>query len=126
MEEHLSEVEAALLAHTEFDETGYYDQTWAAMLVSRAWERLAEEFTAEGKAQVLAELKPFLVGGAAKPPGQDGVAARLGWPVATLRTSLLRLRQRYRRTLRAEVACTVSDPAEIEEELGYLYRLLLS
>ena len=126
MDEFLPEVEASLLTATGFDDTGSYDQTWAATLVSRAWEQLKAGMAAEGKARVLEELGPFLLGGAVALPSQEHVAARLGWPVATLRTSLLRLRQRYRRALRLEVARTVSDPAEIDDELRYLYRLLSS
>ena len=38
----------------------------------------------------------------------------------------MRLRQRYRVALRNEVARTVSDPAETDEELQYLYRILTS
>jgi transposase-like protein len=53
------------------------------------------------------------------------VAARLGVPVATLRTWLSRLRQRYRELLRAEVASTVSDPADVNGELHYLHRILM-
>jgi hypothetical protein len=48
----------------------------------------------------------------------------LGVPIATLRTLLFRLRQRYRGTLRAEVANTVSDPADVDQELHYLYQIL--
>ena len=122
----LAEVEAALLTGVDGDDPGCYDQAWAAMLVGRAWEHLEAGMDAEGKAHVLAELKPFLTGGAAAPPGQEEAAARLGWPVATLRTTLLRLRLRYRRALRLEVARTLSDPAEVDDELRYLYRLLSS
>ncbi len=69
-------------------------------------------------------MRPFLAGGTATPPPQEEVAARLGVPVATLRTSLMRLRLRYREVLRDEVARTVADPAEVDEELQYLYRIL--
>jgi hypothetical protein len=44
--------------------------------------------------------------------------------VENLRVSLLRLRQTYRHALRAEVASTVSDPHEIDDELHYVYRIL--
>jgi RNA polymerase sigma-70 factor (ECF subfamily) len=82
-------------------------------------------FAEEGKAEWLDELKPFLAGGTASPPNQEEAAARMGVPVATLRTWIARLRQRYREALRARVASTVSDPAEIDGELRYLYRLLM-
>jgi RNA polymerase sigma-70 factor (ECF subfamily) len=35
-----------------------------------------------------------------------------------------RLRQRYRELLRAEIAHTVADAGEVEEELRYLFRVL--
>ncbi len=126
MDEHLAEAEAALLDTTRFDETACYDQTWVATMVARAWKQLHEEYTTAGKAQTLEALKPFLVGGPTAPPSQEQVAARLHIPPVTLRKSLMNLRRRYREMLRIEVAHTVSDPAEIDEELQYLYRLLLA
>ena len=126
MDDHLVGAEAAMIVAAEFDETGCYDQTWAVTLVSRAWENLRAEFAAQGKTRLLEELKPFMAGGTAAPPSQEQVAARLNVPISTLRTSLQRMRQRYREALRSEVARTVADPADVDEELRYLYRLLMS
>ena len=72
----------------------------------------------------LRELRPFIDGAGAAPLNQQEVATRLGVPVATLRTWLSRLRHRYRETLRAEVASTVSDLASVDQELHYLHQLL--
>ncbi len=108
------------------DERNVYDQNWAITLMSQAWERLDYVFTSEGKGRVLEELKPFVVGGTTTPPSQEEAAARLNVPISTLRTWLQRLRQRYRDELRSEVARTVSNPAEIDEEMRYLHRLLTS
>ena len=124
-DEHLPEAEAAMLSTAHLDEVSGYDLSWASTVVTRAWQRLRAEFAEEGKAEWLDELKPFLAGGTATPPIQEEAAARMRVPVATLRTWISRLRQRYREALRAEVASTVSDPAEIDEELRYLYRLLV-
>jgi DNA-directed RNA polymerase specialized sigma24 family protein len=125
-DEHLPEAEAAMLATAHLDDVSCYDLTWASNVVTRAWQHLREMFAAEGKTQWLDELRPFLAGGTTAPPNQEEVAARLGVPIATLRTWLSRLRQRYREALRAEVASTVSDPADVDEEVHYLYRLLMS
>ncbi|MGH7936793.1 MAG: hypothetical protein ACREF8_07270, partial [Chthoniobacterales bacterium] len=122
----LPEAEAAMLATAHLDDVSSYDVAWAANVVRQAWQRLHEVFRAEGKAPLLAELKPFVAGGMTTPPKQEEVAARLGVPIATLRTWLSRLRQQYRDVLRAEVARTVSDPADVDEELHYLYRILMS
>ena len=126
MDDHLAEAEAALLAAPQADEIGFYDQAWATAILSRAWERLRNGFAAEGKAGWLEELKPFVAGGSTAPPSQEQTAARLNIPISTLRTHLQRLRQRYRDALRLEVAHTVPDPSEIDEELRHLYRLLMS
>ena len=44
--------------------------------------------------------------------------------MATLRTWLSRLRQRYREALGTEVASPVPDPDDVDEELHYLYQIL--
>ena len=126
LELHSSEAEAAMFAASHLDESSVFDMTWASNVMKRAWRSLEQVFAAEGKAGWLAELKPFVVGGTTSPPRQEEVAARLNVPVATLRTSLMRLRQRYRDELRTEVERTVSDPSETDEELRYLYRILIS
>lgn len=125
IEDHLADAEAALLTLGGGDETGSYDRAWVHTLVDRAWVRLQGEFAADGKARLLAEIKPFLVGGT-ELPSQEEVAARLEIPFATLRTILRRARQRYRDLLRDEVERTVTDPSQVDEELRYLYQLLLT
>jgi RNA polymerase sigma factor (sigma-70 family) len=125
IEEHLPEAEAAMLATSHLSDAGCYDLVWATNIVTRAWQNLQKAFVAEGKAEWLEELRPFVAGGSITPPNQEEVAARLGVPIATLRTWLSRLRQRYREALRTEVAGTVSDPADVDEELRHLYQILM-
>ena len=120
------EAEAAVSANPVPDETAWYDQTWAAALTRRAWTRLRDAFVEDGKGELFDQLKVFLSGGLAAMPSQEETAARLGFPLATLRTHLHRLRQRYRECLRAEVALTVSSPSQVDEEMHYLYRVLTS
>jgi len=126
-DEHLPEVEAAMLATAHLGDVNSYDATWAANVVTRAWQRLRQEFAAEGKGEWLDQLTPFVEGGATTPrPKHEEIAKRLGVPVGTLRTWLSRLRQRYRDTLRAEVASTVSASADVDDELRYLHQILSS
>jgi RNA polymerase sigma-70 factor (ECF subfamily) len=87
---------------------------------------LQNDFVTEGKAEWLEELRPFVAGGGVTPPNQEEAAARLGVPIATLRTWLSRLRQRYRESLRTEVASTVSNPADVDQELHHLYQILMA
>jgi RNA polymerase sigma-70 factor (ECF subfamily) len=126
IEEHLPEAEAAMFATSHLSDAGCYDLVWASTIVSRAWQNLQNAFMAEGKAEWLEELRPFVAGGNVTPLNQEEAATRLGVPIATLRTWLSRLRQRYRESLRAEVASTVSDPADLDQELHHLYQILMA
>jgi DNA-directed RNA polymerase specialized sigma24 family protein len=126
IEEHLPEAEAAMTATAHLSDAGCYDLVWASTIVRRAWDNLQSAFVAEGKAEWLEELRPFVAGGSVTPPNQEKAAARLGVPIATLRTWLSRLRQRYRESLRTEVASTVSDPADVDQELHHLYQILMA
>jgi len=126
IEEHLPEAEAAMLATAHLSDAGCYDLVWASTIVSRAWQNLQNDFVAEGKADWLEELRPFVAGGSVVPMNQEQAAARLGVPIATLRTWLSRLRQRYRESLRMEVANTVSDRADVDQELHHLYQILMA
>jgi DNA-directed RNA polymerase specialized sigma24 family protein len=125
IEEHLPDAEAAMLATSHLSDAACYDLVWASTIVSRAWQNLQSAFVAEGKAEWLEELRPLVAGGSATPLNQEETAARLGVPIATLRTWLSRLRQRYRESLRTEVASTVSDPADVDQELHHLYQILM-
>jgi RNA polymerase sigma factor (sigma-70 family) len=124
MEEHLPEAEASTMDTAHLSDPQSYDQVWASNILKRAWKHLETVFEAEGKKEWLEHLRPFVDGSARMPPNQKEAAAKLGVPVATLRQWLWRLRQRYREALRMEVANTVSDPADVDQELHYLYQIL--
>ena len=124
IDEHLPEAEASMMDVAHLSDSRGYDRMWASNIVKRAWQHLQNAFEAEGKAESLEVLKPFVDGSERTPPNQEQAAKKLGVPVATLRTWLWRLRQRYREALRREVANTVSDPADVDEELRYLYQIL--
>jgi RNA polymerase sigma-70 factor (ECF subfamily) len=124
IDEHLPEAEASMMDTAHLSDSRGYDLIWASNIVKRAWQHLQNEFEAEGKAESLEVLRPFVAGGGRTPPNQEEAAKKLGVPIATLRTWLSRLRQRYREALRMEVARTVSDPADIDQELHYLYQIL--
>ena len=70
-------------------------------------------------------LKPLLLGEAER--GQISMAAeQMGLSEGALRVAVHRLRKRYREALWAEIAETVSEPAQIEEEIRYLLDVLAS
>jgi DNA-directed RNA polymerase specialized sigma24 family protein len=124
IDEHLPEAEASMMATPHLSDSRCYDVVWASNIVKRAWQHLQNAFQEEGKAEWLEVLRPFVAGGGGMPPNQEEAAERLGVPIATLRTGLSRLRRRYREALRREVASTVSERADVDEELHYLYQIL--
>jgi RNA polymerase sigma-70 factor (ECF subfamily) len=126
LDQKTAEGEAAISASLHLDDVSSFDLTWASTIARRSWQQMQSKLAAEGKAQWLSELRPFVDGAGATPPDQQDVAERLGVPIATLRTWLARLRHRYREILRAEVASTVSDPASVDQELRYLHQILMA
>ena len=124
IDEHLPEAEASMMGTAHLTDSRCYDLVWASNIMKRAWQHLENAFEAEGKAEQFEVLRPFVAGGGSAPLNQEEAAARLGIPIATLRTWLSRLRQRYREALKMEVASTVSDPADVDQELHYLCQIL--
>jgi DNA-directed RNA polymerase specialized sigma24 family protein len=100
-----------------------FEKQWALTLLDRVIERLETEMSLSGKARQFAALKPALLGGAARAPfGQ--IAAELGLSEDAARAAAHRLRRRYRDLLRKEVARTLDDPAQVEEEIAALFSAL--
>lgn len=126
LHEHLAQAEALASVPGDVDATSHYDRIWAASLVHRAHRRLRESFIEENKLPLFSALEPLVFGGSKPPEEQAEIAERLDMPLSTLRTSLHRLRRRYREVLRVEVADTLSDPTEVDDEMRYLYQVLLA
>jgi RNA polymerase sigma-70 factor (ECF subfamily) len=97
-----------------------FDREWAVALLGKVIERLARECEAEGRGQQFAELKIFLTAGQGE--GSQANAARaLGLSPGAVRVAGHRLRKRYRQLLRDEIAQTLADPAQVDEEMRALF-----
>ena len=62
--------------------------------------------------------------GAAPAGGYAATAEQLGMSEGAVKTAVHRLRRRFRSQLRTDIAETVSDASEIDEEIRYLIRAL--
>jgi RNA polymerase sigma-70 factor (ECF subfamily) len=100
-----------------------FDRRWALGLLERAVGRLEAETAAAGKAALCARLLPALTGGRGELP-YAAVAAELGMTEGAVKTAASRLRRRYGALLREEVARTVADPADVEDEVRALFAAL--
>ena len=100
-----------------------YERRWALTVLDRAQAGLKAEFAADGKSELYEALKVFLSG---DKPGYTHaqVAARLGKSTDAIRCAVQRLRQRYGELIRAEVAHTVASPAQVDEEIRYLLKVI--
>jgi RNA polymerase sigma factor (sigma-70 family) len=96
-----------------------FDLRWAVTVVEHALRRLREECESKGKRRLFHALSSHLTA------ERDEVSfaqlsTELGIAESAVIKQLYNLRQRYRSLLRDEVAHTVADPAELEDEIRYL------
>lgn len=102
-----------------------FDHHWAMSVLYQAQNQLHQESLAAGKGPLFDALKGMLDGD--KNPDTYGeVATRLGLTEPAVKKAAQRLRERYQEMIRAEISQTVSNPAEIEEEIRHLFAALLS
>jgi RNA polymerase sigma factor (sigma-70 family) len=100
-----------------------FERRWALTVLEKVLEQLRAEFQNSERADFFHELKPFLQG-ATESVSYAQIAARVGLTEGALRVAVHRLRKRYGELLRAEIARTVADPGEIEEEIRHLIWVL--
>jgi RNA polymerase sigma factor (sigma-70 family) len=96
-----------------------FDAGWAATVVERAVRRIREECESKGRLRVFEVLSPYVCA-ERDDPSYRNLAAKLRVPEATVKKLLYHMRHRYRFLLRDEVAQTVADPADVDDELRYL------
>ena len=97
-----------------------FDREWALALLAKVIERLQKECEADGKAKLFEQLKIFLTAGK-DGTAQAEVAKALGMEEGAVRVAIHRLRKRYRELLRAEIAQTLADDADVDEEMRALF-----
>jgi len=95
-----------------------FDARWAATIVEAAFTRLRLELESGGKGELFEALQGFLLG--REDASYQHVADTLNLSLGALKTTIHRLRGRYRALLREEVARTLASPEGIDEELEYL------
>ncbi len=104
-----------------------FDARWAMTVLGEALKQLRQEYATAGKTSTFDTLKAFLdPSNSLAPPSYDEVANRLQVTIGAVKTLIHRLRKRYTALLREEVGRTVSDPAEIDEEIHALCEALIA
>ena len=96
-----------------------FDFRWATTVVEQALRRLREECEGKDRLRLFYALSPHLT------EERDEVSyaklsAALGVAETAVKKQLHIMRQRYRSLLRDEVAHTVENPADVQDEIRYL------
>jgi RNA polymerase sigma factor (sigma-70 family) len=100
-----------------------YERRWAMTLLQKAVATLQSNYEASGKGDLFERLKVYLGGNEAAVPYRD-LAAQLGTTEGAVKVAVHRLRQRCRECLRQTIGATVASPADIDEELRFLFQVV--
>ena len=100
-----------------------FERQWAMALLDRVLTRQRAEFDRRGQAAQFDRLKVFLTGDSARGSHQHA-ATELDMSEAAVRTAVHRLRRRYAELVREEIAATVLDPGEVDDEIRFLLAAL--
>lgn len=95
-----------------------YERRWAITLLERALARLRDELVARDRLTLFDRLKGQLGGDSSVPLAH--VARELSMSEGAVKVAVHRLRRRCRELLRQEIAETVAQPADIDDELRAL------
>jgi RNA polymerase sigma factor (sigma-70 family) len=100
-----------------------YERRWILTLLDQVLGRLEAEYRSAGKEVLFYRIKDSLVGDA-HGHLQAEIAAELGMTENAVNQAFHRFRQRYRVMLREEIAMTVAQPGEVEDELRHFASVL--
>jgi RNA polymerase sigma factor (sigma-70 family) len=102
-----------------------FDRAWAMTLLDRVLDLLYGEYAARDRSAVFERLKEVLTRGKRSVPTAT-LAAQLGMTEGAVDVAVHRLRKRYRAILQEQIAATLDDPSELEEEIRSLFEALRS
>jgi RNA polymerase sigma factor (sigma-70 family) len=96
-----------------------FDLRWAATVVEQALRRLREECESKGRLRLFDVLSSHLTAERGD-VSYANLSSALGIAETAVKKQLHNMRQRYRSLLRDEVAQTVENPADVEDEIRHL------
>ena len=102
-----------------------FERQWALTVLRHAIDRLRQHERADGRLDQFEKLKGLLTG-----LGPDTTYTRLAEDLnqseAAVKMTVRRLRKRFGKTLRAEVAGTIDRPQDVDQEVRHLLTVLRS
>lgn len=100
-----------------------FDRQWALTVLARALEIVKAECVADGRADFFDRVKPWLTGEAAH-GDQAALANACGMSPDALKMAIHRLKRRFRDCVKAEIAGTLDDLANVDAEMQQLFAAL--
>jgi RNA polymerase sigma-70 factor (ECF subfamily) len=96
-----------------------YERRWALIVLERSLEKLEEKESSAGDGTRFEKLRPYLVGEEPHLPYSE-IAAELDMNEGAVRGAVHRLRQSFGQLLRDEIAMTVADADQVDDEVRHL------
>ncbi|MHC4518775.1 MAG: RNA polymerase sigma factor [Planctomycetota bacterium] len=118
-----AEGQYALEPESELSPEMLFEKSWALKVLERTIDRLEADMAKKGKQGLFDHLKVYLTTDKDTIP-YEAMAMELRMTEGSVRVAVHRLRRRYRKLLRDEIAQTVSDDDQIDEEMGHLFSAL--
>jgi RNA polymerase sigma factor (sigma-70 family) len=100
-----------------------FERRWALILLERVLAELRDEYATAGREAFFDQLKPALTGEKTS-LSYAALATQLNMSEGSVKVAVHRLRRRYRALFRSEVADTVANPNEVEQELRHIVAVL--
>ena len=102
-----------------------FNREWALALLALVHQELCERYARKGHADLFEKLKDFLAGSPTA-ESYETIAEELEMTEGAVRVAVHRLRRRFGELLRAEIAQTVADEDEIDDEIRFLFAAMRS
>jgi DNA-directed RNA polymerase specialized sigma24 family protein len=100
-----------------------FDRAWALTLLDRVLGLLAAEYASPDRAELFNELKVVLAEGKGAVRAAEA-AVRLDMSLGAVHNAIHRLRKRYREILQEQIAATLGDRSELDDEIRSLFDAL--
>jgi RNA polymerase sigma factor (sigma-70 family) len=100
-----------------------FEKSWALTVLERTMDRLEADMVKKNKQKLFEHLKVYLTTDKDAIPYQD-MATELAMTEGSIGVAVHRLRRQYRKLIRDEIAQTVGDEDQIDEEMGCLFAAL--
>ena len=98
-----------------------FERSWALSILEQTMEAVSLQYEASGKRELFNSIRGFLTGDEVS---YQALAETTGMRTGALKVAVHRLRQRYGQQLRLQIARTVEDSQQVDEELRALFLAL--